>query len=94
MGKFNKGKKVLHGTVYTSIAHKSHEVQGLTTLLYIVECFPYLSVIEEGLAAAIFIDPYKVLIYNSSCSNIKVSHFRITHLAFGKAYILPACFKK
>ena len=38
-----------------------------------------------------FVNSRQVLINDSTCAEIKMSHFRIAHLTGGQTDILPAC---
>src|SRR5512133_307678 len=42
---------------------------------------------------AFLVDLYKILVYYPSCTYIKMSHFRISHLSFRQSDIFTACKK-
>ena len=77
-------------TVYATHRSKSHKVELLAGLLYIVVCSLDLSVLKEFVFAACDIYLDKVLIHNASGAKVEVTHLGVSHLSVRKAHIFSA----
>ena len=62
-------------------------MQLLSCFLCVTVGFYYLFVLQDIARLTCFINLYEVLIYNAACTDIEVTHFRVTHLPVRQTYI-------
>ena len=84
---FHELEQVVERRVYAAVRCKSHEVKALAVLLGVAVCSLDARVFHDRAVLAGTVDFHKVLIYHSTCSDVEVSHFRVTHLSIGQTHV-------
>ena len=74
--------------MYTTIASQTHQVQLLVVLLGIGVSSLDLRILHDRTVLASAVDLHKILIHDTSCTDIQVTHLRVTHLTIGQTNVL------
>ena len=77
--------------MHTAVAGQSHKVDVLATFLGVRESGNDFLVLQDAAVGTSTVNLYQVLIYDTSCADIEVTYFRVTHLSVGQTDILTAC---
>ena len=73
-------------TVHSTVRNKTQQVQRTAVGFYGLHSFTQNSVFKKVTVFYCFSDPCQLLIYNTSCPDIQVTDFGITHLPVWQAY--------
>ena len=77
----------------TTIGSQSHKVNILTVFFSIRESRNDSRILHNAIVGTCAVNLHQVLIYDTSCTDIEVSDFRVTHLTIRQTNILTACLK-
>ena len=81
-------EKMVKAGMHATVGGQSHEVKLLTVLLGVVICFNNTLILQDRTILACTVDLHKVLVNNTSGTDIEVSNFRVTHLSVGQTHVL------
>ena len=80
-------EQVVERRVNTTVRCKSHEVKALACFLGVAVCSLYFWILQNRAVLASAVDFHQVLVNYSSCSNVEVSYFGVTHLSVGQTNV-------
>src|SRR5690554_5574221 len=75
--------------MHPTVRNKSYQMQFFALLLCMFESVLENFVIAQGSLHECLVYFYKILINNTSCSDIHVTHLRVAHLALRQPYSQP-----
>ena len=76
--------------MHAAIRSQAHKVDALAVLFSVLVSRNNLGIFQDAVVGAGTIDFHKVLINNTSGTNVKVSYLRVTHLSVRQTNVLAA----
>ena len=77
--------------MYATIRGQTHQVNVLTVLHGIFVCTDDFLVLQDRTVGTCTVNLHQVLIYDTTCTDVEVTHLGVAHLAVGQTNVLAAC---
>ena len=89
-GDFYQFLEMIYAGMHTSVRCKAHQMKAFARFLHISISFFDTRIFQNTIVPASPIDFHKVLIYDTACTDIEVTHLTISHLTIRQTYIFTA----
>ena len=88
---FYQFEQMFEAGVHAAVAAKPHQMEFLALLFGVGVGSFHLRILHDRVILTCPIDFHQVLIDDASCTDIEMSHLRISHLSVGQPHIFAAC---